>query len=98
MDINAFKKKLKKRVEANRETFDGKYKEEIKGLLGLSKDEINRITPDTTDREIYDQLITVVKEASAANISQAELKSRIVELGDIAVKIAKRVPSLMKLF
>ena len=56
--------------------------------MGLSKAEIDAITLDMTDLEAYDQLITVVKAASSANLSQAELKSRIEELGEIAKKIA----------
>jgi hypothetical protein len=98
MDIDAYRKKLKERAEANRRAFEGEYREEIEGLLGLSREEIDRIIPGTTDLEIYDQLITVVKEASAANIAQAELKDRILELGEVAVKIAKRIPKLGALF
>jgi hypothetical protein len=98
MDIEAFRRKLKKRAEENRISFEGRFRDEINGLLGLSKEEIDRITPDTTDLEVYDQLITVVKEASAANISQAELKTRITELGEVAVSISKRVTKLAGLF
>lgn len=93
-----FREELKKRLRMNRLAFKGKYREEINGLLGLSRGEIDQITPDTTDLETYDLLITVVKEASAANISEAELKDRILELGEIAVEIAKRVPGLAALF
>ena len=98
MDIEAFRKKLKKRAEENRIAFEGQYKDEINGLLGLSREEIDSITPDTTDLEVYDQLITVVKEASAANISQAELKERIMELGEVAISISKHVSKLAGLF
>jgi len=98
MGIEEYRKKLKERAEENRKAFDGIYKDEINGLLGLSKEEIDSITPGTTDLEVYDQLITVVKEASAANIAQAELKSRIMELGDVAVKIAKKSAKLAKYF
>jgi methionine aminopeptidase len=98
MDIAAFRKKLEERAKANRQAFEGRYRDEIEGLLGLSREEIDLITPDTTDLEIYDQLITVVKEASAANIAQAELKSRVMELGQVAILIAKQVPTLATLF
>jgi hypothetical protein len=47
--------------------------------------------------EIYAQLIEVVKEASATNESQAVLKEQVLELGEIAVKIAKKIPSLASL-
>ena len=98
MDNDAFRKKIQKRAADNRRAFEGQYGEEIEGLLGLSREEIDQITPSTTDVKIYDQLITVVKEASTANIAQAELKSHIIELGEIAVKIAKQVPKLALLF
>jgi hypothetical protein len=98
VDITAFRKKLQERAEANRQAFNGVFREEIEQLLGLSREEIDQIRPDATDLETYDQLITVVKEASSANISQAELKDRITELGEVAIKIARRIPKLTGLF
>ena len=98
MDLEKYRERLKKRAKENREAFNGIYKDEIDGLLGLSREEIDKITPDTTDLEIYDQLITIVKQASASNISQAELKKNIEELGEIGISIAKKIPSLLKLF
>ncbi len=98
MDIEAFKKKLRERAAENDIVFNGMYKDEINELLGLSREKIDIITPDTTDLKVYDQLVTVVKLASAANIAQAELKNRIMELGDVAVEIAKKSVKLAKLF
>jgi hypothetical protein len=97
-DIEAYRKKLKKRAERNRLAFEGEYGEAINGLLGLSREELDKITPDTSDLDTYDQLIAVVKEASADNIAQAELKKLIIELGSVAVSIAKQVPKLAALF
>lgn len=93
-----FKERLQKRAKQNRAAFNGLYKSEIEKLHGLSKKEIGLITPDNTDMEIYAQLIAVVEEASATNESQAKLKEEILELGEIAVKIAKKIPSLSSLF
>jgi hypothetical protein len=98
MNIKEFRKKLEGRAADNRRAFEGIYREEIEGLLGLSRAEIDQITPGATDLQTYAQLVTVVKEASAANIAQAELKSRITALGEIAINIAKRVPKLANLF
>jgi hypothetical protein len=98
MTPEEFRKKLKESLAENRKKFQGIYKDQINDLLGLSREEIDKITPDTTDLEVYDQLITVVKEASAANISQAELKAHIEDLGDIAVEIAKKASSMAGLF
>lgn len=97
MDLEAYRRKLQERAQANRQAFEGLYRQEIEDLLGLSRQDLDSITPDTTDLQTYDQLITVVKEASASNITQAELKDRIVELGDVAVSICRRVPKLSAL-
>ena len=94
----AFKRDLEETLEKGREAFKGLYKDELNQLAGLSRAEIDAITPDTTDLETYDQLITVVKEASRVNLAQAELKSNIEQLGATAVTIAKKVPSLAALF
>jgi hypothetical protein len=94
MDIEEFKRRLREKMAENRKAFEGQYKNEINGLMGLSKSEIDEITPGITDLETYDQLITLVKEASRVNLTQAQLKARIEELGEVAVKIAKKVPSL----
>ena len=101
-DRDAARERYRQRVRAALDTADeafrGAFSQEISGLLGLSREEIDAITPDTTDLEVYDRLITVVKEASANNIAAAELKQDITELGAIAVSIAKRVSGLSALF
>ncbi len=89
-----FKERLAQRALKNRAAFMGLYKNEIDKLHELSKEEIDLITPDNTDMEIYAQLIEVVKEASSTNESQAALKEQVLELGEIAVEIAKKIPSL----
>jgi|TARA_B110000908_G_scaffold22806_1_gene25849 cob(I)alamin adenosyltransferase len=93
----SFEERLKKRLADNRLAFIGIYKDEINALHGLSRAEIDEITPDSTDLEIYDQLIDIVKEASATNESQAALKEQILELGGIAVTIAKKIPQFSEL-
>ena len=97
-DLDAFKTDLTETLSKGRESFKGKYKDQLNALCGLSRAEIDKITPDMTDLEKYDELITVVKEASRVNLSQAQLKGQIEKLGSIAVDIAKRVPALAKLF
>ena len=61
MGVKEFRKKLKERAKRNREAFVGKYRDELDALLGLSKEDIDKITPGTTDLEVYAQLISVVK-------------------------------------
>ena len=82
--------------EAN-DAFDGTYKKELDALTGLSKDEVNSVTPDVTDLKEYLALIKVVEKASRDNISQAELITNIKNLGEIAIKIAKKIPQFAAL-
>ena len=95
MTPEEFKERMRQKMTENREAFEGQYKDELKALMGLSKSEINAITPGTTDIETYDALITIVKEASRVNLAQAQLKHRIEELGTVAIKIAEKVPRLL---
>jgi hypothetical protein len=79
--------------------FSGTYKKELNDLMGLSKTEIQEVTPnDLTDMSIYSKLIDVVKKASKDNISQADLITNIKALGQTAINIAKRVTGLANLF
>jgi hypothetical protein len=78
-------------MEKNRIAFAGIYGKQIRGLLGLSKDEVAAITLNVTSDDVYAHLIDVVKDASAKNISAAELKQRIEGLGRAAVASPKKV-------
>jgi hypothetical protein len=96
-DLEGFEADLDSTLERGREAFKGKYKEELNELAGLSRKEIDKITPGITDLQKYDELITVVKEASRVNLSQAQLKQQIEKLGAVAIQIATRIPSLASL-
>lgn len=86
--------KYKKLFAQAHAAFNGTYQSELKGLLGLSEEEIYSIAPGTTDLETYAVLVKVVEEASQNNHSQAELANNIKSLGKVAVSIAKKVPQL----
>jgi hypothetical protein len=77
--------------------FNGVYKNELDKLTGLSRSEIDSITPDTEDLRVYSVLVKVVENASTENLSQAKLVQNIKELGDIAIKIAKKIPQFASL-
>ncbi|MCP4982954.1 MAG: hypothetical protein GY935_20965 [Gammaproteobacteria bacterium] len=89
-----FEADLDETLAKSREAFEGAYKDELAALAGLSKEEIDQIALGSIDLQKYDELIMVVKEASRANLQQAELKAQIEKLGSVAVTIAKHVPSL----
>jgi len=88
MTRNRFKKIFTEAAVA----FNGEYKDEINLLLGLSQQDIDTLVPGTTDLQTYLALIKVVEDASRNNTSQAELVNNIKSLGDIAIKIAKKIP------
>lgn len=77
--------------------FNGKYKTELNGLMGLSKADIDSIIPGTSDLQTYSILIKVVEKASKENLNQAQLIGNIKDLGDVAVKIAKKIPQFASL-
>jgi hypothetical protein len=92
-----FRKNVQAAFKRADESFRGVYAEAIGDLLALSQADIRAISPDPTCVETYDKLIQAVKEASRLNVAQAELKRQIVGLGQVAVSIAGRIPSLASL-
>ncbi len=96
--LEAWRHKVQGELKKADQAFKGDYAEELNQLLGLSSDEIDKITPDASDLQVYHQLITVVEEASRQNVRAAVLRSQIEALGETAVEIAKKVPKLAVLF
>lgn len=97
VDLAAFKKDLRNDLDAGREAFEGEYAQELGELIGLSREEIDAITPDGVDLLVYDQLMAVVRQASRHNVSQAQLAANIRSLGEVAVSIAKKSAGLAQL-
>ncbi len=89
-----FRRRVRRSLDNADQAFRGEYSAEIDALLGLSRAEIDAISPGVTDLRTYDELIAVVKEASRVNLAQADLANRIRSMGELAVAIAKKVPSL----
>ena len=96
-DQEEFQRRLKEQLETSRIAFDGIYKEELIQLSGLSRTQIDKITGGPIDLQKYDELIAVIKEASKANLDQANLVAEIRKLGHIAVTIAKKIPAFSAL-
>jgi hypothetical protein len=91
------KNKFKDLFDQANAAFNGEYADELAALHGLSKEEIDSVTPGTTDLATYSVLLQVVTDASTKNLSQAELITNIKSLGDVAVKIARKVPQFAAL-
>ena len=85
-------------IDETRAEFEGKYGEELQALLGLSMEELEEIAPRLESTEVYAQLIAVVRNASAKNLSVARLKARIRALGEVAVALARKISGLDRLF
>jgi hypothetical protein len=95
IDLDEFKRNLEASLKRNREAFEGRYSEQLHELLGVSEQDLARVSPNPeTSKMDYNNLISVVKEASRANVSQATLRSQIKSLGAGAVEIAKLVGGL----
>ena len=94
IDLDAMLAEMDRAAERTRATLDGRYGQIYTELRGLSKEEIEAVTPDTTDQEEYERLMALVQEATRQNLDQAELVNRIKALSNVAVTIAKKVPSL----
>jgi len=93
-----FRDRVRRALDRADEAFRGQYSDIIDELSGLSRAEIEAISPEVTDLRVYNALIEVVKEASRVNLAQAELKRRIEDLGETAVAIAGKVPRLAGLW
>lgn len=78
--------------------FNGMYGAELKQLKGLSKEEIDAIIPASNSMQTYQALVEVVGKASKDNLAQAQLISKIKDLGSSAIKLAKNIPSWASLF
>ncbi len=98
IDLEKFRKNVGSSIERTRASFEGKYANELGGLLGLSKEQIAEVIPGLKGQEEYSKLISVVEEASRMNVSQATLRSQIKSLGENAVQIAKMVGGLASIF
>ena len=73
---------------------DGKFSSIYKELRALCPEEIDSITPDTTDQVEYEKLISLVQEATRKNLSQSELIDRIKAMSSTAQTIASKVTGL----
>jgi len=97
-DLDKMKKELDAIVERNRKAFEGAHGDDLQKLHGLSQEDLNALIPNVADQAVYGQLIDVVKDASAKNLSAAQLKQRIEALGSLAVAIAKKAKLLGGVF
>ena len=97
IDLDALFAEMDAAADRAEAAMNGKFKEFYRGLRTLSPEEIDGVTPDTTDQKEYERLIGLVQAATQQNLAQAQLITRVKALGDVAVRIAKKVPSFAAL-
>lgn len=86
-----FRKNFEKAAGEAASDADELLDDELQKLLSATAINLESLTPNVTDRETYEKLIAVVKEATAHNMAIAELKQKIQALGKGAVGLAKDV-------
>ncbi len=74
--------------------FKDKYIDALSKLKGLTEEELKDILPTATDKEIYENIIELVQEATERNMAIGELRQRIERLGESAITIVKKLPVL----
>ncbi len=91
VDMAKFDKAVQESLDKADVAFDGKYGQQLEKLHGLSIEEIDAIKPGVADVKAYKDLMVLVEEASRHNIATAELRDRIVKLGEVAISLAQKV-------
>lgn len=91
MNDDDFNSAIQAALDNNKAKLLGSYSEELGALQSLTAAQLDALIPDTSSAETYNQLISVVQQASQANMQQAELAAKITALGQNAVKIARLV-------
>lgn len=97
IDLDAMFKDMDAAADRAEKTLDGKFGGIYRDLRRLSPEDLEDITPDATHQKEYERLMALVQNATETNMSQAELGNRVRDLGDTAVRIAQKVPSLASL-
>ncbi|MQM40350.1 hypothetical protein KBTX_04399 [wastewater metagenome] len=94
IDLDAMFAEMDRAADRAERTLDGRFGDIYRELRALTPEQIDGITPDTTDQREYERLMALVQEASERNMEQGELINRIRELGTVAKQIAQQVSGL----
>ena len=79
-----------------RDKVDAELKEEETAVLARTQVDLESLRPRVSDQESFDKLVAAVKVSTTSNENFAELKQRIVDLGEGAVKVAKEVAGILE--
>ncbi len=95
MGRDDLKNKLKKASSGAAAAADALLSEELSALKSASQSDLVALRPKISDQETYDKLIAIVSEATQQNMSLAELKDRLQQVGKAGLAIAKEVAGLL---
>ncbi len=82
----------KKAVEKTNQKFAEKELE----LLLSTKVDLRSLRPQVSDSETFNKLIDAVEKSNAKNENIGELKNRIENLGELGLKVANELISILK--
>lgn len=91
MNDDTFNNAIQAALDSNKAKLMENYSKELGSLQALTDAQLCALIPDTSSTDTYNQLISVVQQASQTNMQQSELAGKITALGQNAVKIAKLV-------
>jgi hypothetical protein len=91
------KNKYEDRFKEADKAFNDEFKDRLAKLKGLSQKEVDAATPGTAEHDVYQKLVKVVEKAISDNLSQAELITNIQALGEVAIKVASKIPEFAAL-
>ncbi len=77
------------------EKADAVHADELAALKDASSVDLESLRPKVSDPEALDVLIAAVEKATQDNEDLAQLKSRLVTLGENVVKVAKEAAALL---
>jgi hypothetical protein len=88
-------KALKEAADASAAKARALLDDEVKVIMDQI-DRIDELKPKTVDEKVYQDLIAVVREATAKNHSIATLKQNLEQLGKGAVALFKEMAAIAK--
>ena len=66
-------------------------------IKNATKADLEKLRPQVSDSEAYDQFIAIIEESTQHNEDLAQLKNRIEQLGETVVKIGRQLIKIISL-
>lgn len=82
---------MRDKIEKSKTVANQTLQEREMEIMKVTRLDVTQLSPKITGHERYEELITVIQEATARNITAAELEANIQALGDEAWQLAKDI-------